>query len=97
MSVTPETLRDAAYKRIKDRRDFWPHLIAYLTINAVLIVVWALASPQAIFWPAFPLAGWGIGIVFHAWGAFVAQPITEADVDRELARMGSHDGGSRAA
>ena len=88
MSLTPAAVHDAAYKRIKDRRDFWPHLIAFLTINAVLVLVWVLVTPGSIFWPAFPLAGWGIGLVFHAWAAFLAKPITQADVERELKRWG---------
>ena len=97
MSVTPETLREAAYKRIKERRDFWPHLVMYVTINTVLVLVWALATPSAIFGPAFPRAGGGIGIVMHAWSVFVAQPITEADIDRELARMTAHSRDSHFA
>lgn len=96
MGLSPEALQLAAYKRIEGRRAFWPHFIAYLTVGAVLILVWALATPGVIFWPAFPLAGWGIGIVFHAWAAFVSRPITQVDVERELQRWGYRDGGGRA-
>jgi len=45
MNVTPEGLHEAAYKHIKDRRDFWPHLIAHSrgSESAVRIL-----SPQPI-------------------------------------------------
>ena len=46
-----------------------------------------LVSPHSLFWPMFPILGWGVGLVMHAWDVFVAPEITEADVDREVERM----------
>jgi hypothetical protein len=39
------------------------------------------------------LLGWGIGLVLHAWDAFFKRPVTEADVDRELARRREEERG----
>lgn len=32
------------------------------------------------------MLAWGIGLIMHAWNAFLRKPITAADIDRELAR-----------
>ena len=86
MTEYPNDLREEAYKRLKTRRDFVPHAIAYALVNILLWSVWALTG-VGFPWPIFITFGWGIGIVAHAWDAFWRRPITESDVDRELARM----------
>jgi hypothetical protein len=83
----PESMRDRAFKRIQERRDFFAHLTVFVLVNGSLIVIWALVSPDSIFWPMFPLLGWGVGLVMHAWDVFLAPDITEADVEREVERM----------
>lgn len=40
MSVPPDDLRQAAMKQLQEQRDFVPHLLAYVLVNAGLIVVW---------------------------------------------------------
>jgi hypothetical protein len=77
--------RERARKRLQDRRDFGSHAVAYIVVNAFLIGVWALTG-AGYFWPAWVLAAWGVGFVLHAWEVFVRRPITEADIDTELAR-----------
>jgi hypothetical protein len=77
--------REQARKHVQERRDFGSHVVAYVVINAFLIVVWAITG-VGYFWPALVLAGWGAGLVLHAWEVFVRRPITEADIDAELRR-----------
>lgn len=79
--------RQEARQRLEKRRDFKTHLFVYVVVNAVLIAVWAIATPDAIFWPIFPILGWGIGVAGNAWDVFVRKPIREADVDREEQRL----------
>ncbi|MCB2224906.1 MAG: 2TM domain-containing protein, partial [Actinobacteria bacterium] len=62
--------REAAIKRLRDKRDFWTHVVVYLLVNGLLIVVWYVSNPDAHFWPVWVLAGWGIGLVMHAWETF---------------------------
>jgi 2TM domain len=88
MSMTDEELRALAVKRVKEKRDFWQHLVAYVVVNAALIGIWALGG-GGYFWPGWVLFGWGIGIVFHAWNTFFTHPITEADIERETRRLQS--------
>jgi len=91
MTGTPDDAREAARKRVEERRGFLPHLIVYVLINATLVFVWANMGPHGFFWPAIVMFAWGVGVVMHAWSAFLSKPITEADVDRELARADKRD------
>ena len=75
--------RDLAVKRLRDKRDFTTHAVAYVVVNAFLIMVWWMGG-AGYFWPAWVLAGWGIGLVLNAWEVYGRKPITEADIEREL-------------
>jgi hypothetical protein len=81
--VSPD--RAEARKRLQAKREFGSNLVAYVVINTFLVVVWALTG-AGYFWPAWVLAGWGVGLLLHAWETFVRQPITEAEIDREMRR-----------
>src|SRR3954465_3865808 len=48
-----------------ERREFTEHLRFYLTVMALLVVIWALTG-MGYFWPIWPIVGWGVGIVSHA-------------------------------
>lgn len=86
MAGTAEDARAAARKRLEERRSFFPHVLMYLVVNGVLIFLWANADPHGFFWPGIVLVIWGVGVILHGWNAFVAKPITDAEVDRELRR-----------
>lgn len=88
MPGTPKDAREAARKRIEDRRGFVPHLIMYVVFNTGLILLWLSSGGHGFFWPGILLVGWGVGVVAHAWNAFFSKPISEADVDHELERAG---------
>jgi hypothetical protein len=86
MTEYEHDLREEAYRHVKTRRDFVPHAIAYALVNILVWTVWAFTD-TGFPWPLFVTLGWGIGLAAHAWDAFWRRPITESDVDRELARM----------
>lgn len=76
--------RAAAIKRIKAKRDFRNHVAIYAIVNVMLVVIWALAG-GGYFWPAWSIFGWGIGLCFHGYSAYVEdRPITEDDIQREM-------------
>jgi hypothetical protein len=79
------TARAEARKRVEARREFGSHVVVYVVINAFLIAIWAFTG-AGYFWPVWVLAGWGAGLVLHAWDTFVRRPISEADVEAELRR-----------
>ena len=64
-------------------RDFISHVTAYVVVNAVFIVIWAI-SGGGFFWPVFPLVGWGIGLSFQHFGEVIRGPITDEQVKRKL-------------
>jgi len=81
----PVDLRERAIVRLKKKRDFQAHLLAYLSVNAFLIAVWAITG-SGLFWPAFPMLGWGIGLFFHAWDTY-SRGLSEQRISREMDRL----------
>ena len=80
-------LRERAIQRLEKRSEFWTHLSAYVLINGMLVTIWFLASGEGLFWPVFPILGWGIGLFFHAIETF-RRPYTEDRIRREMDRLG---------
>ncbi len=85
--VSDEALREEAMRRLKGRRDFQAHVLAYVLVNTLLWAIWAVTDFGGFPWPIFPTLGWGIGVAFNAWDVYVRKPITETDVERELERL----------
>lgn len=81
----PVDLRERAIVRLKKKRDFQAHLLAYLSVNAFLIAVWAITG-SGLFWPMFPMLGWGIGLFFHAWDTYT-WGLSEQRISREMDRL----------
>jgi len=86
-STRDDALRDRAIRRLKKRRDFSAHLLVYVLVNAFLVAIWALTNVHGFFWPVFPLAGWGIGLVMNAWDVFRSDEFYEDQIRREMDRL----------
>jgi len=82
-STSPEY--QSARKRVERKRKFVGDVVAYVVINAFLIVIWAV-NGSGYFWPGWVLAGWGVLLVLDAWNVYYRRPITQADIDKELRR-----------
>jgi hypothetical protein len=100
-TVSPERedaeRREAAIASLKRKRKFVQDVAVYVMVNGVLWLIWALSdrsSDGSMPWPAWVSAIWGFFLALDAWRAFVRwpvsldQPITEADIRRELMRSG---------
>ncbi|HEX5088153.1 MAG TPA: 2TM domain-containing protein [Nocardioides sp.] len=81
-------LRERALVHLKKKRDFFAHLLVYIMVNSLLIVVWAMTS-HGFFWPIFPIAGWGIGVVMNAWDVWHGD-FSEEQVAHEMERLQRH-------
>ncbi|TCN31136.1 2TM domain-containing protein [Kribbella orskensis] len=78
-------LREQAIAELRKRRELVGHILTYLTVNTFLVVIWYLTG-AGFFWPAFPIFGWGIGVVLHAWDVLTPQP-SEAAVRTTMDRI----------
>ena len=45
---------------------FRMHATAYGLVNGMLLGIWAITDSHGLFWPFFPIAGWGIGLGMNA-------------------------------
>ena len=89
-----DELRKRAVKRIKEKREFGTHMVAYVVVNGFFIGIWALTG-HGYFWPAWVLLGWGIGIVLHGANMILeGRPMREKDIEREMRRLRGPDGQS---
>jgi 2TM domain len=81
---TDEERREVAIKHLKAKNDFKVNLVAYLAVNTFLIVVWAILDRGTLFWPVFPLVGWGIAVVINGYKVYRRNPFTEDRIEREV-------------
>ena len=82
--------RERALARLKKKRDFRAHVVVYVMVNAFLVLIWAMTAPDGLFWPVFPLVGWGIGVVMNAWDVYFADDFSEETIQREIERLQHH-------
>ena len=79
-TATRERAREVALARYRLR---W-HVPVYVLVNAGLVFVWWTAG-GGFFWPAFPIAFWGLGLVIHYLSAY--RSVGSAWIDRETERV----------
>jgi len=75
-----------AKKKVQARLGFKAHLAVYLVVNAILIGVNFISSPDYL-WFIWPLMGWGIAIFWHAMRIFVfnkESDFTERMIRKEM-------------
>jgi hypothetical protein len=75
--------REAAVKRVKAKRDFRTHVAAYVIVNAMFVVIWAVTG-GGYFWPIWIIAAWGVGLALNAWTVYFEKPISEDEIRREM-------------
>jgi hypothetical protein len=79
----PASERDAARKHLQAKRWLKELLVAFVLVNAVLVLVWGLTG-RGYFWPGWVMGIWAAGLVLQAWITYFRHPITNADVSKEL-------------
>lgn len=70
--LSDHELRELAVKRLKAKRDFRAHVLAYVSVNTFLVVIWFVTG-AGFFWPVFPILGWAIGLAFNAWDVYAPE------------------------
>jgi len=64
-----QTRYQEAKKQVEEIKGFYFHLVSYFLVNAVLIVVNLLTSPEYL-WFIWPIMGWGVGLIIHGVSVF---------------------------
>ncbi|MBC2845708.1 histidine kinase [Winogradskyella flava] len=60
-----------ARKRVEELKAFYYSLISYCLVIPFLIFIWYQFSQHTIQWFWFPMAGWGLSLVFQAYRVYV--------------------------
>ena len=58
-----------AKKKVKAKKEFYGHLISFVSTMVFLLIINLLTSPGYL-WVVWPLLGWGIGLVSHYFSVF---------------------------
>jgi len=75
---------DALWKVAKKRSAFKLSVIIYIVINAFLVGLWYFTTgPHFYFWPAWPMMGWGFGIIFQFVDAYMTNGLFSEDKEFE--------------
>jgi len=89
---TPPPDKDPQLWHTAQRRaSFKYHLGTYIVVNAFFWVIWYFTREKYSDqdygwpWPIWPMIGWGIGLLFHFFGAYV-YPKSNA-VEREYEKL----------
>jgi hypothetical protein len=98
---TQEELNKAR-KRVKAKKGFYQHLMAYAIVNTFLLALNIFVSPGYL-WFVFPMLGWGMGLAFHYVDVFgipgfdiLSKEWEERELEKELKNDGSSVGDSSA-
>lgn len=103
MEMIMETNKDSLiYKRAKKKaqeiRSFYLNLTCYCTVIPILIFINLYYTPE-VYWFQYSMFGWGLGLFFHAMGAFGWSPFLNKDwenrkikqiMEEEQARADKH-------
>ena len=83
--ISLEEFKKAYMELMKEdaKKAFMTHLMAYISVNIMLIVVNILYTPKEI-WFLYPLIGWGIGIVAHY---LYGVRWIEKEIEKDFARV----------
>ena len=80
-----ETRYQRAKKRVEALRWFYAHLGVYVLVNLFLFLLNIITSP-ADLWFYWPLLGWGIAVVGHAFSVFSFDRLFGADWEEKKIR-----------
>ncbi len=82
-----------AKKRVKAKKEFYQHLMAFAIVNMFLFALNLVTSPS-YFWFIFPFLGWGVGLAFHYVDVFgipgfdiLSKEWEDRQLDSELKKM----------
>jgi fatty acid desaturase len=87
--VTAEQLdssdpRTAAIARLRAKRHLRDNAVLFGALTIFFVVIWALGG-AGYFWPAWIILGFVLALGGQLWTLYGRKPITETDIEREMA------------
>ena len=90
--MTEEQIQEEAKLRVQAKRKFYGDFIGWASVNAVLIVIWALGD-RGYLWFLWPLCIWGVFILIHYLRVFVFKQKPESlDIQEEAEKIKKEQG-----
>ncbi len=86
--MTEEEIYEQAKKRVEAKKGFYGNLGAWVTVNVVLIIVWALTSNGGYLWFLWPLCIWGFFVLVNFVQVFILPGRGDKEaIEREAAKI----------
>jgi hypothetical protein len=86
-----QSIRQKAVSRVRKKLGLYWHFAVFVMANAAMIAINLAYSPETR-WFVWPLAGWGVALVLHAFATFqgggMSESMIEAEVQREMQKRG---------
>jgi len=93
--LNEEQIYKEARKRVKEKKDFLGHFGAWVAVNIMLIVIWALTDFGGDPWFLWPLCIWGVFVALHFVRVYVIRGKPESiDIEKEVERIKREQGGN---
>jgi uncharacterized membrane protein len=86
--MSDDEIRELATHRVRRRRGFYSHLVAYILVNLMLVAIWYFTG-RSYFWPGWVMLFWGIGLVFNGVAVFAKGDIgsERAAIEKEVEKI----------
>jgi hypothetical protein len=86
--MSDDEIRELATHRVRRRRGFYSHLVAYILVNLMLVAIWYFTG-RSYFWPGWVMLFWGIGLVFNGVAVFAKGDIgsERAAIEKEIEKI----------
>jgi hypothetical protein len=81
-----EDIATTARTNLEKRRHFRAEIISAIGVDLLMVVIWA-ATGAGYFWPGWVIGASALGLAATGYHVYGRQPISQADIDREIARL----------
>jgi hypothetical protein len=86
--ITEEEIYEQAKKRVEAKKGFYGNLGAWIIVNVVLIIIWAITDSGGYMWFLWPLCIWGFFVLVNFVQVFILPGRGDKEsIEREAERI----------